>query len=863
MSSGNSLLPRRKGSPEGVRNVNMLIAKGIYAGPFVCTLAEAHRGMYLFVGVEEHHLDTRATDVLRKDSQFGRQSSRTPARSSGKEGTAGGTAVRCDERLLVTTLDTLPGRARMMPAEIPFEELAPVIFHCGPVAAALSLEYLTEGDELGGCDATKHAELAAMVRKTSVPWIIAGDRNVDPGGIAWPARIQCVGRVGETPQAAAKGCQADEVHLVAPVLMEPGLASLVDSMTTAIYGPWQTHAGTHLLVIRYVHARAGCSAPRSARVYAPRCAFAGAQEELWAYFLWGVTTCYDADGAAAPCRGARQCMAMRFPRAGCNHSHELLPCPRMVTSGYEATNFAQAALQGSAEGITTGAAALRVFPAAVTCYLDLLLDDRQHLATSRSRLELVTELAGSTGVLLGFPQRDDHMMPDKLVVVSASKPAARAAMGLAASSGVRTKHQVFGGRFPGFMTVSSLTAFPKGTRWSPWTAPVSLRAAKFLSVPFDIQFLGLHRLGRGILAITCIPPWDWPCDGGQLWQHMYPLWRSALPSVASKRSLPLTVCLVNPWDCPDYTATCFPPHGCFCSQWQRSLRQDVLAVQRGTRKNPALRSGVDLTTVHIYVRPIHLRGHSQNHGKLGNPLSDVAPSMLTCHFCGGLCTDPLRRVPSYRGDHKDAIKVVNMLRTVLWKQVGTCTPSCLYFIAVHIFTLFHSVFIRASEEILELQVYWTWLPSACTSAGLVLFGGALQVSETPSAMHPVALMGIHAQLEAGRAELELTAIQAASASEAGFPGPIPGCPLTFPPMERGGLLGPLRIAARSELPVRSRYYYTRSGYFSFSGGEQSVDAGVACTYAGMAMVWGANTVAALGFVRSSGHSARHSHTNNG
>ena len=61
-------------------------------------------------------------------------------------------------------------------------------------------------------------------------------------------------------------------------------------------------------------------------------------------------------------------------------------------------------------------------------------------------------------------------------------------------------------------------------------------------------------------------------------------------------------------------------------------------------------------------------------------------------------------------------------------------------------------------------------------------------------MHPVALMGIHAQLEAGLAELELMAIQAASASEARFPGFIQVSPHLFPPwnevvfMDRSGSL---------------------------------------------------------------------------
>ena len=75
------------------------------------------------------------------------------------------------------------------------------------------------------------------------------------------------------------------------------------------------------------------------------------------------------------------------------------------------------------------------------------------------------------------------------------------------------------------------------------------------------------------------------------------------------------------------------------------------------------------------------------------------------------------------------------------------------------------------------------------------------------------VIDIHAQLEDDRAELALMATQEASASEAKLSRIHTGEHPHLSPMERGGLRGPLRIAVRSELPVRSSYY-TRSWHFS-------------------------------------------------
>ena len=86
-------------------------------------------------------------------------------------------------------------------------------------------------------------------------------------------------------------------------------------------------------------------------------------------------------------------------------------------------------------------------------------------------------------------------------------------------------------------------------------------------------------------------------------------------------------------------------------------------------------------------------------------------------------------------------------------------------------------------------------------------------------MHPVALMGIHAQLEAGLAELELMAIQAASASEARFPGFLLVCTHFFPPwnevvfMDRSGSL---RAANFLSVPVTTTHAV---GNFQFLGGN--------------------------------------------
>ena len=245
MSRGNSMLQRRKGRPEGVRSVNMLTAEDTFAVPAFWTLVEAHRGMYQFVGVEEHHLDkTRATDALRKASLLGLQRLRTPARCTGKEGTAGGTAFLCDEGQIVTALDAVPGQACVLPAELPFENLAPVIFRCGPVAAAL----MTEGDVLGGRNATRYVELAATARQMNIPGPIAGDCNANPGVFAWSAWLRYVGRVVETPQVSAHSGTAGQGNWIVFAVMRLALASLVHIFDMGLDGPWQPHAGMHLFV---------------------------------------------------------------------------------------------------------------------------------------------------------------------------------------------------------------------------------------------------------------------------------------------------------------------------------------------------------------------------------------------------------------------------------------------------------------------------------------------------------------------------------------------------------------------------------------------------------------------------------------
>ena len=246
MSRENSLLQLRKGSSEGVRNVNLLLAKVTIAGPTLWTFVEAHRGMYHFGGVEEHHLDkTRTIGELRRANPHGLQSYSAPTRGVGKGGTAGGTAAMSGDGHKVTTLDAVPGHARELPDEPPFRDLAPVFFRCGSVETALIMVCLMERDKLGDRNGPENAGLAATVRQLSNPWFIAGQCTADSGVFAWSAWLRCVGRVVETPHCAAHSGTAKTGNLIAFAGMRPDLAPLVRSFEMVLEKPWQPYAGTH------------------------------------------------------------------------------------------------------------------------------------------------------------------------------------------------------------------------------------------------------------------------------------------------------------------------------------------------------------------------------------------------------------------------------------------------------------------------------------------------------------------------------------------------------------------------------------------------------------------------------------------
>ena len=249
MSRGHSWALRWKGSPEGVRNLNLPIAKVTCARPFFWTFVEAHRGMYQFVGVEGHHLNKmRTTDVPRKASDLDRQGYCTPARCTWRGGTAGCAAVMSDESHIVTALDAFPGQACVMPAELPCAALAPAVLFFVPVAAALIVVYFSDGEELGSRDAKKGADLAVMVRQMSIPWYIAGDCNLSPGVSTGSAWTRYAGRVVETPLCATHSSTAGTWKMIAFAVTRPDLAPMVHGIDMVRDVPWKPHAEMHLIV---------------------------------------------------------------------------------------------------------------------------------------------------------------------------------------------------------------------------------------------------------------------------------------------------------------------------------------------------------------------------------------------------------------------------------------------------------------------------------------------------------------------------------------------------------------------------------------------------------------------------------------
>ena len=168
--------------------MSFFIANVTFAADVFWKFVEGQREEYQFFGVGEHHLDsTRTVDALRKATQIGLQSFWTPTKPTGRGGTSGGTAVLCDARKIVTTLDAVPGHACMHPAELPFHDVTPVVACMGDIAIAFVTVYMSDGDGLGGRNAAKYAFWAAMVRQLRIPWILVGDWNVSPHAISTSA----------------------------------------------------------------------------------------------------------------------------------------------------------------------------------------------------------------------------------------------------------------------------------------------------------------------------------------------------------------------------------------------------------------------------------------------------------------------------------------------------------------------------------------------------------------------------------------------------------------------------------------------------------------------------------------------------
>ena len=207
MSSGNSWTQQRTSSPGGGRDATLPIANVTHEGLAFRKVVEAHRGRYLVMDVMGHHLDhTRTKDAFRQASKLVLQRFCIPARSNGRGGSAGGAAELCDEHRIVTTLDPVPGQAFVLPTKPPFAVVAPEFTRPEPVAMALVVVCRAFWDEIGGHNATRQAELAAMVRQLCIPWRFVGDRNAHPGVLAGDAKLRHVGDELVAPQGAARSC---------------------------------------------------------------------------------------------------------------------------------------------------------------------------------------------------------------------------------------------------------------------------------------------------------------------------------------------------------------------------------------------------------------------------------------------------------------------------------------------------------------------------------------------------------------------------------------------------------------------------------------------------------------------------------
>ena len=245
-----SAWPKQLSKPPRLPNTSRFVgfaANVTQVGPQWRNYLEARRDTLDFMAVAETHLDGKAS--LEEQTRLhgrGWTSFWTPARSTGKGGTSGGTAIVASATVQVAHLfqaateatSSFTARCDQL------VDVTPVIVRMKELEILIVAAYLTVGQGLRGQDnASKLECLAALVSACGLPWIIIGDMNADPDemrGSDWLRYVD--GRV-VLPSNSLVTCTAGSVgSLIDYAIVSAGLERLV-SLKADFSVPWQPHAG--------------------------------------------------------------------------------------------------------------------------------------------------------------------------------------------------------------------------------------------------------------------------------------------------------------------------------------------------------------------------------------------------------------------------------------------------------------------------------------------------------------------------------------------------------------------------------------------------------------------------------------------